>query len=286
MVTHIPSINNLRAFEAAGRLGGFNLAADELNISQPTVSYRVAKLEDDLGVLLFRRLTRKIVLTKDGEKFLPVVTASLKMLQDGVDTLGRGAKRSLTVTLSSYLAARWLLPLLPHWSARNPNTAIHLDHDTGKNAEHSDVVIYWSKHAVEQQKTQLLFPTDVSVHCSPDIAADLKTPGDVLKYPLLKLVPHLDPWTEWFELAGIKETAATTSLRMADSNVRIKAAVDGLGIALANQFAKPERDAGLLVEPFDIVLKGPGFYCRNQSSAPELADRFISWLKRMAADAD
>lgn len=286
MVNYVPSINKLRAFEAAGRLGGFNLAADELNLSQPTVSYRISRLENDLGVLLFQRLTRRIALTKDGEAFLPVVAASLKQLQEGVDKLGRNSKRSLSVTLSSYLAMRWLSPRLSQWSARNPNAIIHLDHDMRRGAEESDVVIYWSKHAVEKQTAHLLLRTDMSVYCTPKIAKTLKTPKDLLKYPLLKLAPHLDPWPEWMELAGIEETPSTTSLVMTDSNVRIKAAVDGLGIAIANRFTKPEIDAGLLIQPFDITLSGSGFYCRNQSSSPDLADRFVRWLKKMAASDD
>lgn len=276
---HVPSINSLRAFEAAGRLGSFNLAADELNLSQPTVSYRIAKLESDLGVLLFQRLTRRIALTKDGEEFLPVVASALKQLQEGVDKLGIGAKRTISVTLSSYLALRWLSPRLSSWSARNPNVGIHLDHDMRKGAEDSDVVIYWSKNAA----AQLLFPTDMTVHCTPEIAATLNRSEDVLKYPLLKLAPHLDPWSDWLALAGVAEPETIQSLCVTDSNVRIKAAADGLGIVLANRFAKPERDAGLLVQPFDIALKGPGFYYRTQSSSPDLADRFIRWLKSMAA---
>lgn len=286
MATHIPSINKLRAFEAAARLGGFNLAADELNLSQPTVSYRISQLEDDLGVQLFQRLPRKIALTKDGADFLPVVAMALKQLQDGIEVLGRGAKRSLSVTLSSYLAMRWLSPRLSQWSARNPNTSIHLDHDMRMGAEESDVVIYWSKDAVERQTAQFLLKTDMSVHCSPDIAKQLKAPKDILKFPLLKLAPHLDPWPQWMALAGIEEKSNTSSLCMTDSNVRIKAAVDGLGVVLANQFAKPEVESGQLVRPFDITLTGPGFYLRNQSSSPDLANRFINWLKKMAAQTD
>lgn len=283
MPTHLPPLNYLRAFEAAGRLGGFNLAADELNLSQSTVSYRITKLESDLGVLLFQRLTRRIALTEDGEAFLPVVAAALRQLQDGVDKLGRGAKRALTVTLSSYLAARWLSPRLARWSAKYPNASIHLDHDMKKGAEESDVVIFWSKQATEKQAAQLLFATDMSVHCAPDIAATLKAPEDVLKYPLLSAEPHMDPWPEWMDLAGIADMSNATSIRMTDSNVRIKAAVDGLGIVLANRFVKPELEAGQLVRPFDIAVHGPGFYCRTQSSSPDLADRFVRWLKKMAA---
>lgn len=282
MPAFIPSINKLRAFESAARLGGFNLAADELNLSQPTVSYRIGQLEDDLGVQLFQRLTRRIALTSDGETFLPVVTSALKLLQDGVDDLGRDAKRSLSVTLSSYLAMRWLSPRLSKWSDKNPNAIIHLDHDMRAGAKESDVVIYWSKNATETQAAQLLLKTDMSVHCSPEIAKTLKKPDDILKYPLLKLAPHLDPWPEWMALAGIEETPASTSLVMTDSNVRINAAADGLGVVLANQFASPEIANGKLVKPFDIVLEGPGFYIRNQSTSPDLADRFVRWLRKMA----
>jgi len=282
MANHIPPLNYLRAFEAAGRLGGFNLAADELNLSQSTVSYRIGKLESDLGVLLFQRLTRRTELTKDGLEFLPTVTSTLRQLQDGVDKLGTGSRRALAVTLSSYLAMRWLSPNLAHWSSRYPNVDIHLDHDMKQGAVESDIVIFWCKHATEQQSTQLLFETDMSPYCTPQIAATLKTPKDILKHPLLTAQPHLDTWPEWMELAGISDMSGATCRRITDSNVRIKAAVDGLGIVLGNRFMQPEVDAGFLVRPFDIAVHGPGFYSRNQSRSPDVADRFVRWLQKIA----
>lgn len=283
---YIPSINNLRAFEAAARLGGFNLAADELNLSPPTVSYRISKLESDLEVLLFERLTRRIALTKDGEAFLPFVATALKQLQEGMIKLGNDTKRSIKVTLSSYLAMRWLSPRLANWSARNPNVSIHLDHDMRKGAEESDVVIYWSRDAVERQSAQLLFAVDMTVYCSPKIAATLKTPEDVLKYPLLKMPPHMDTFADWLKICGVEETPDTTTLLMTDSNVRVKAAVDGVGVVMGNKLANPELKAGLLVKPFDIDLVGAGFFCRSQSNSPDLADRFVQWLKKMSAIED
>ncbi len=279
MPLHLPSMNSLRAFEAAGRLGSFSLAAAELSLSQSTVSYRIQKLEESLGVLLFQRLTRRVELTCDGVEFLKVVSQSLRLLREGVDRFDSGLKSSLTVTLSTYFAARWLSPRLAEWTSKANGSNVHLNHDFRDADQKSDIIIHWSKDAVYSHPTKLLFATDQIPCCAPSIAQALTRPADVLSYPLLAAEPHMDPWPEWMQTVGISDSSQATLIIMPDSNVRIKAAVDGHGIVLGNQFIEAEIASGQLVKPFDICVRGPGAYYSNQSSTPELAARFIDWLK-------
>lgn len=282
MAPHLPAMNSLLAFEAAGRLGSFNLAADELAISPSTVSYRIQKLERELGLRLFERLPRRIVLTEDGAEFLRAVSRSLAELRNGVERLGQKVQKPLVVTLSTYLAARWLSPRLVKWAARRNGGPVHVKHDFRDGAPDSDVVIVWSRVAVTKHAARLLFATDMSVYCTPAIAERLRQPGDILQVPLLAAEPHLDPWPDWLEAAGLAGAAGAQVVLMPDSNVRIRAAVDGHGVVLANQLAEAEVAAGQLVRPFDIAVRGPGFYIRNQSATPERARKFIDWLMQEA----
>jgi DNA-binding transcriptional LysR family regulator len=67
----LPPLNALRAFEAAARHLSFTRAAEELNVTQAAVSHQVKALEERIGVKLFRRLTRGLLLTEDGHALLP-----------------------------------------------------------------------------------------------------------------------------------------------------------------------------------------------------------------------
>lgn len=282
MVRNLPSMTSLRAFEAAGRLGSFTLAADELALSPSTISYRIQKLEDQLGIHLFERLTRKVVLTEDGRLFLQAVTQSLAELRAGVDRITGEALKPLVVTLSTYLATRWLSPRLSKWTSSRRGGPVHVHHDFRDGAPDSDVVIVWSKDAVFNKSGNFLLATDMSLFCRPEIAESLEQPSDILKHPLLAFEPHMDLWPEWFEAAGIDGLDSAETLRMPDSNVRIRAAADGHGIVLANQLIEAEIAAGQLVRPFDIVVHGPGFHVRNQSATPVRAQDFIRWLRAEA----
>ena len=71
MTSRLPSLNGLRAFEAASRHMSFTLAASELNVTQTAISHQVKQLEDLLGASLFRRLPRGLVLTDEGLALLP-----------------------------------------------------------------------------------------------------------------------------------------------------------------------------------------------------------------------
>ena len=66
MARQLPSLNGLRAFEAAGRNGSFKGAAQELNVTQAAVSHMVRVLESRLGYALFRRKPNRLELTARG----------------------------------------------------------------------------------------------------------------------------------------------------------------------------------------------------------------------------
>jgi DNA-binding transcriptional LysR family regulator len=112
-VRKLPNLNALRAFDAAARQGSFVGAAGELGVSHAAVSRHVRHLEADLGVALFERHARHVVLTGEGRLFARTVAASLSALEIGTGRLRRGVGRSTVVLdVESDLATRWLMPLL------------------------------------------------------------------------------------------------------------------------------------------------------------------------------
>src|SRR3954452_15453177 len=109
----LPSLNGLRAFEAAARHLSFTLAASELNVTQTAISHQIRRLEEELGIRLFVRQNRTLTLTPQARDYLPGVRAAFNDLRLATDRLLRkDDDKVLTVSTLASLAAKWLLPRL------------------------------------------------------------------------------------------------------------------------------------------------------------------------------
>ncbi|WP_300058735.1 LysR family transcriptional regulator [uncultured Roseobacter sp.] len=109
MTYRLPSLNSLRAFEAAGRHLSFKTAADELGLTPGAVSQQVKKLEASLGVPLFRRLPQGLLMTAEGEAYLPDVTQVFEDLTRATEAIAPGINsKKFRVGLAP--AVRRLLP--------------------------------------------------------------------------------------------------------------------------------------------------------------------------------
>jgi len=114
-------LNALRAFEASARHLSFTRAAVELCVTQAAVSHQVKSLEAQLGVILFKRLPRGLMLTSEGETLLPVLTTSFDHIAQMLERLAGGQYRDmLTVGAVGTFAVGWLLPRLADFQAKHP----------------------------------------------------------------------------------------------------------------------------------------------------------------------
>lgn len=87
MTYRLPSLNTLRAFEAAARQLSFQTAADEMGVTASAVSQQVRKLEQSLGIDLFRRLPHGLQLTAEGETYLPRITKVFEYLTNATEEI-------------------------------------------------------------------------------------------------------------------------------------------------------------------------------------------------------
>jgi LysR family transcriptional regulator, glycine cleavage system transcriptional activator len=83
----LPPLNALRAFEAAARHLSFKLAAHELHVTPAAVGQQVKALEERLGVRLFERLHKQLILTSAGQEFLPEISAGFRRIADATAQL-------------------------------------------------------------------------------------------------------------------------------------------------------------------------------------------------------
>src|ERR1700720_1757252 len=131
MTARLPSLNGLRAFEAAARHLSFTVAASELNVTQTAISHQIKRLEQELGIRLFVRQNRALALTPEAKDYLPGVRAAFNDLRLATDrVLRRDSDHVLTVSTLASLAAKWLLPRLSAFQEAHPGIDVRITTST------------------------------------------------------------------------------------------------------------------------------------------------------------
>jgi LysR family transcriptional regulator of beta-lactamase len=206
MVRPYLPLNAFRAFEASARHLSFTKAAIELNVTQAAISHQVNGLEAQLGVTLFRRLPRGLMITVEGDSLLPVLRDSFDRMAGAVERLRDGHVREvLTVGAVGTFAVGWLLPRLGAFRERHPYVDLRLSTNNNRvdlAAEGLDFAVRFGGGAWHATEATRLFEAPLSVLCTPEIGRDLKQPTDLLGKVLLRSY-RPDEWTRWFEAASV-----------------------------------------------------------------------------------
>ena len=295
MLADLPPLNSLRFFEAAARHLSFTRAADELHVTQAAVSHHIKLLEQHFGVRLFRRLTRRLLLTDEGQTLLPVVQACFERLAASTKILAETQRGGpLTVMLRPFFAARWLAPRLSRFWQRHPDIDLLLHHSNellGFDAESIDMAVRWSQGEWTDVENELLLNVAITPVCSPQLLSGprpLRT-VDSLRYHTLLHEQNYDTWKKWLKAAGARKVNARHGSIIDDSNVRIQAAIDGQGVAMgAPVLLDDDLATGRLVAPFELMLDDWAYYIIYPSGALSKTNvkAFRDWLlEEAAADA-
>ncbi|MGN8545646.1 transcriptional regulator GcvA [Bradyrhizobium sp. 13971] len=291
MTNRLPSLNGLRAFEAAARHMSFTLAASELNVTQTAISHQIRRLEEELGVRLFVRQNRSLSLTPEATEYLPGVRAAFNDLRLATDRLlRRDDDHVLTVSTLASLAAKWLLPRLSAFQEAHSGIDVRITTSTSLvdfQRDKVDAAIrygrgQWAGLRADWSMADELFPV-----CSPSLlqgTKPLKCPEDLRDHTLLHTSnANSDDWRLWLTAAGLptdisKQPGVTFDLLF----VTIQAAIDGIGIAMGRtSYVQDDIAKGRLVVPFKIALPADaGFYLvspQGRADTPKLS-AFRSWL--------
>ena len=287
----LPSLNALRAFEAAARHESFARAADALCVTEGAVSRHVKLLEEDLGVPLFRRLTRKVELTPAGRDLYPVISSALQSMADGVQ---RAAARALAlkVACGPSLSIRWLVPRLERFRRLHPDIRVVLS--TGiftweQVLDDFDVGLSCGVNGIPPAlMPERVLPCLLTPVCVPRLAGGLAgNPVDALaSAELLHSTADRLDWRTWNArcLGGrmnIDRGQAFDTLDMA-----IKAATFGEGVVIGDlSLIGEELASGALVAPFPehVAAHQPDDYFLVYRSAEAKEPRiaaFRAWLMR------
>ena len=293
MSAMLPSLNGLRAFEAAARLGSFTAAASELHVTQTAVSHQIRRLEDQVGTELFRRQGRALSLTYAGRELLPSVRIAFEELHRGAERLRRrNVRRTVTVSTLPSLAATWLVPRLVRFQAEQPEIDVRVTtspHAVDFAREEVDVAIrfghgHWPGCTAERLFCEAIFPV-----CSPallDGPKPLREPADLVHHTLLHVLSFQDDWRLWLTAAGVGGVDPTRGTTLDVALNAMRAAADGMGIAIGrSRLVGDELQAGRLVAPFPMRLPVEAAYYlvypTGRESLPEVA-AFRRWVLALA----
>jgi LysR family glycine cleavage system transcriptional activator len=294
----LPPLNALRAFEAAARHLSFTKAAEELHVTQAAISHQVKALEEVLGMPLFRRLNRRLVLTDSGQRYLPPLREAFDMLQVATDRLRADEQAgALRLSVIPSFAAKWLLPRLPRFRQRHPEIDVLLSATeklTDFAREQVDLGIRYGRGHYPGLRVDLLMRDEIFPVCSPRLLEGphpLRAPADLKHHTLLHdqvYATEDDPdWRLWLRTAGITGIDTNRGPGFSHTNMVAEAAIAGQGVALCrSSIVSDDIEAGRLVQPFGPRL--PSSFVYTVVSLPESADLpkvrdFREWIMEEAA---
>ena len=295
---NLPSLDLLRGFEAAARNLSFTKAGAELFLTQSAISRQVKAVEGQLGVALFVRKHRALLLTEAGHELYRATAQALAQLSDAASRIReRGSARALTVTATIGFSSLWLIPRLADFRSRRPDIDIRIAANNemlNLEREGIEVAVRYCTPKDAPRDARRLFGEVVLPVCSPRSVTrttPLARPEDLRHHILLHyerpdgITPWLS-WTVWLEVMQLATLKPAGSLRFSQYDQAIRAAIDGQGVALGTsplvrQLIRQERLVAPLAKEFE---SSRAYYLVISTSAaqrPEVRD-FADWLRRQA----
>ena len=286
-MTPLPSMQTLRAFDAAARHGSYSVAAAELGVTHGAVSHRIRELEERLQTPLFRRANRRMVPTREAVALLSQVRQALATLDRAFPAPApaqlRAAGGQRAPVAGGALAGRrgsaasppptppwtWRCAPPPTWTTSStPAIDLALRYGAGG----------WADAVDERLSGEVLFPV-----CAPAYRDQLsiREPADLARCVLLR---HAwQPWSPWLREARLRLEEPRLGPTLSDSAMIIEAAASGQGVALARRlFVQGDLASGRLVRLFDVEVEDDYAYhiaWRSGSRLGEASLAFAAWLR-------
>jgi len=296
MSRRIYPLNALRAFESSARHLSIVKASDELSVTPAAISHQVKKLEEYLGLPLFRRRVRGLLLTESGK----LLTSDLgdvflrldKAMEQVIDSDSRG---TLTLSVAPTFAVMWLIPRLQRFNKLNPDIDVRISTGLGLvdfQRDDADAAIRLGSGEWFGLESIKLFDESVTPMCSPRLLEGpnaINCPDDLSAHVLLHnhsmdYDPDAPTWEKWLQAAGASNVDASRGIHFSLPDHGLQASIDGAGVVLGWRFLSANALADRrVVEPFDLKMPlGSSFYVvypQASSARPNIV-AFRDWLMR------
>jgi LysR family glycine cleavage system transcriptional activator len=294
----LPPLNSLRAFEAAARHASFARAAAELAVTPAAISQQIRLLEADLGVGLFRRLPRGLVLTDAAKTALPELRKAFAHLAGAVEGVRGGSLVGpLVVSAIPSFAGGWLMPRLESFVDAYPDIDVTVRAEL-RNVDFAredvDLGLRYGTGNYPGLDSRLLLMETVFPVCAPSLLNGpraLRRPEDLRHHRLLhdSQLSSAEPslhWAPWLRDLGLGDIDPTRGVGFSDARMLMEATVRGMGVALGRSaLVADDMAAGRLVRP--LAISRPADYAYyvvmpDGHAANPRVRAFVAWLEEQA----
>ena len=291
----LPPFKAIRAFAMAAQHMSFKRAAEQLHVTPSALSHAVSALEQRLGVKLFHRRIRQLLLTDAGRTYFDRLRPAFDEIAAATREISARARADvLTVTSAPAFARAWLMPRLKPFLDAHPDIELRIRATTDPaevNAADVDAMVVYDRAVGPDLVADRLMTEHMVPVCSPAVQKELRTPADLLHQTLIHTETKIVTWPMWLRAAGLDVGDLDRGLRFNRADLAIEAAKIGLGVALESRIlAQPHIAGGSLVIPFEssVRMEGGGSYffaARPAKAHLPKVQAFRSWIIE-AARAD
>lgn len=279
---HLP-LNALRAFEAAARQGSFTRAAIELCVTQAAVSQQIKGLEDRLGVMLFKRTSRGLVLTDEGTALVPTLETAFEQIGSVLDRLLDGHYHEvLNVGVVTTFAAGWLIERVSRFEAANPGIDLRISTNNNRvdiAGEGLDMAVRFGDGGWPGEQRTRLFEAPLTPLCDAATGQRLTHPTDLGSQSLMRSYRSSE-WESWFALQDLPCPKLQGPV-LDSSPAMASLAAAGLGVALLpSRMFERELRVGQLVRPFAAEISTGSYWltCLSARTPSPAMQLFKDWL--------
>lgn len=300
----LPPLNALRAFEAAARHQSLTKAAVELHVTAGALSHQIRGLEELLGLKLFERRVRSILLTPAGKRLYPGLQMGFMHIRDAIAGLSESRDATvLGISTPPGFTSKWLAPRLYRFSSAYPE----LDTRVSSSPSFANFMTDGIDVAVRSLPddtapspglvTEKLIQLSFVPVCSPslfEVNGPFRGPRALRGAPLihddsLADKSSMPKWSDWFEEAGLPDVDVSRGLRFNSTDHALEAAIEGAGVLLApDALAYDELRTGRLTIAVDLFLRSRRAYflVRAKGRQNPNVQAFQTWIKQEVASMD
>ncbi len=273
----LPPLEWIRVFEAAARLGSFTAAANELGLTQAAVSQRIKNLELRLGAQLFNRQARGVILSIQGESWLPQVQFALNQLLHSTANLFELPRRKITIAASSSVIELWIVPRLVQIASQLPHVQLSLEtiqHQPDYERSETDFEIRFGEGNWPGREAQRLFAEELAPVASPGLANEARENWE--KLPHIATSGPRSGWRDWTNMAN-SHTQPLSVLRFDTFVQAMRAAEAGAGVLLGSiPLCQAAIHSGSLVCLDNRTLRmEAGYWITWMRNRPTFAEREV-----------
>ena len=294
MSRELPSLNALRAFEAAARLESATRAATELAVTHGAVSRQIRALEADLGTALFNREGRGLALTPAGRHLRDVASTALDQLRDGCNQLRREtATAPFVLGCSGSVLARWMIPRLERMGHDLPGLNLNLsviENAPTNTMPGLDAALLlaeppwpaaWQVHVLASERIAPVF----SPRHPRSTALKRASTAALEKESLLHTASRPQAWPAWARAQRIAISRLHFGQSFEHLYYMLEAAMAGLGVAIAPEpLVADDIAAGRLIAPWNFrATRASWVLCAPKSSSDPRLALLANWLQQQLA---